>query len=245
LSVDKLCLRGGGARSRSLADITFSLRSGEILGVAGLMGAGRTELLETLFGVPDRSKVTGTITVDGVRLRPASPSDAIRAGLAFVTEDRKQLSLIMTFTVCYNITLVALRKFLHWSLIGRAAELSASSGFIEKLRIKTPGAQAMVGALSGGNQQKVVLAKWLLNDPKVLLLDEPTRGIDVGAKAEIYTLISHLASEGAAIIMCSSEMPELLAMCDRIMVMSAGHLTATFSRAEATQERILEAATAA
>ncbi|MGI4789352.1 MAG: sugar ABC transporter ATP-binding protein [Janthinobacterium lividum] len=244
LSVRNLSLRTGAGRGRSLEEISFSLRRGEIVGVAGLMGAGRTELLETLFGVPERAQVTGAIFVDGKEIRPASPRDAISAGLAFVTEDRKNQSLVMTFSVRQNITLIALKKFERQGLIRRAAETAAVQDSISKLHIKTTSAETPIGALSGGNQQKVVLAKCLLTEPKVLLLDEPTRGIDVGAKAEIYALISRLAHQGAGILMASSEMPELLAMCDRIMVLCEGKLTAILLRAEATQERIMEAATA-
>ena len=244
LRVENLSLRAGAERGRSLQNISFSLHRGEILGVAGLMGAGRTELLETLFGVPERARVSGRIQVDGREIRPASPQEAIAAGLAFVTEDRKNQSLVMNFSVRKNVTLIALEKFERCGLIQRGAEEAAVQDSITKLRIKTADMETPVSALSGGNQQKVVLAKCLLTEPKVLLLDEPTRGIDVGAKAEIYALISQLAQQGAGILMASSEMPELLAMCDRILVLCEGTLTATLARADATQEKIMEAATA-
>jgi len=163
--------------------------------------------------------------------------------MAFVTEDRKNQSLVMSLSVRSNITLASLRQFSKGGLIDRASEADAARQSIATLRIKTPREDALVGTLSGGNQQKVVLAKCLLTQPRVLLLDEPTRGIDVGAKAEIYALISRLAAQGTAILMASSEMPELLALCDRILVLREGRLTADLPRAEATQERIMEAAT--
>ena len=243
LRVEHLSLRAGTGRGRSLHDVSFSLRRGEIVGVAGLMGAGRTELLECLFGVPERARVGGRIQMEGREIRPTSPREAIAAGLAFVTEDRKNLSLVLSFSVRQNVTLIALKNFVRRGLIQRAAEGAAVRDSIVKWHVKTGSGETSIGALSGGNQQKVVLAKCLLAGPKVLLLDEPTRGIDVGAKAEIYALISRLARQGTAILMASSEMPELLAMCDRILVLREGRLSATLTRGEATQERILEAAT--
>ncbi len=203
--------------------------------------------METLFGVHAGRRVRGRIIVGGREQRIASPRDAIRAGLAFVTEDRKGQSLSLALSVGHNMTLMslaALGKFLTQGFIRSRDEAVSVREFIERLRIKTPGAATAVGTLSGGNQQKVVLAKCLLVGPRVLLLDEPTRGIDVGAKAEIYALISGLAREGAAIVLASSELPEILAMCDRVLVLCEGRLTAELSRDEATSERIMEAATA-
>lgn len=243
LRVDTLNLRGGG---RTLHDISFSLRRGEILGLAGLMGAGRTELLETLYGVYGPRRTAGRMTLGGREQAVlTSPAAALRAGLAFVTEDRKEKSLVLGLSVGHNITLAALGDFLHGGLIGSRSEQAAVSQSIGDLHIKTHSPDVLVGTLSGGNQQKVVLAKCLLTHPKVLLLDEPTRGIDVGAKAEIYALINRLAKAGAGIILASSEMPELLALCDRILVLAEGRATAELSRAEATQERIMRAATPA
>ena len=230
--------------TRSLRDISFTLKRGEILGLAGLMGAGRTELLETLFGVYPSSRVSGQIVLNGREQHNHSPEAAIDAGFAFVTEDRKFQSLITGMSVAHNVTLAALKRFLTLGFIQMRAESAAVLRSIDELRIKTPSRFAIVNNLSGGNQQKVVLAKGLLNRPMVLLLDEPTRGIDVGAKAEIYSLISHLAQSGAAILMASSELPEILAMCDRVLVLCEGRLTGEFTRSEATQERIMEAATA-
>jgi len=231
------------AGTRTVGPVSFTLHRGEILGVAGLMGAGRTELLEALFGVHSRRRIRGRLFLGGRERRVASPRSAIAAGLAFVTEDRKTQSLITLLSVRHNMTLAALRRFLRFSIVRRRPEEAAVQRSIAQLRIKTPGPGAQVNTLSGGNQQKVALAKCLMTQPQVLLLDEPTRGIDVGAKAEIYALISELAADGAGIVMASSELPELLAMCDRILVLCEGRVTAELSRAEATQERIMEAAT--
>ena len=245
LRVENLSLLPDGRRGgRELSGITFTVRGGEIIGIAGLMGAGRTELLETLFGVHPVARVRGEISLAGKPRRIASPRDAIRAGIAFVTEDRKTQSLILQQSVAHNITLAALDRFLRINVIRRREESDAVSRSMSALRIKSPSPDVEVDKLSGGNQQKVALAKSLLTRPLVLLLDEPTRGIDIGAKAEIYGLISRLAQNGAAIVMASSELPELLAMCDRILVLCDGRLTADLTRAEATQERIMEAATA-
>jgi ribose transport system ATP-binding protein len=244
LRVERLSLRtteqSGG---RPLHDISFTLRRGEILGVAGLMGAGRTELLETIFGVYPPRQVEGSITVAGQPRRLASPRAAIRSGLAFVSEDRKGQGLVLKLPVAHNMTLAALGRFLRFDVIRRRAENRAVVETIDQLRIKTPAPTTEVEKLSGGNQQKVVLARCLLTQPHVLLLDEPTRGIDVGAKAEIYALISQLAQGGAGIIIASSELPELLSMCDRILVLCEGRITAELSREEATQEQIMAAAT--
>ena len=229
--------------SRMLHDITFSLRKGEILGVAGLMGAGRTELLETLSGVYPSGRVKGKIRLNQVEHQFKNPQEAIAAGLAFVTEDRKTQSLILKMSVGSNITLAALEKFLVYQVIQQKAENQAIHDAVEKLRIKTSSTSVLVNKLSGGNQQKVALAKCLLTNPHVLLLDEPTHGIDVGAKAEIYALMGKLVEQGASIIMASSELPEILAMCDRILVLCEGRLTGIFNKNEVTQEMIMEAAT--
>jgi ABC-type sugar transport system ATPase subunit len=245
LRVEGLGLLPDGRRGgRTLHDISFDVRAGEIVGIAGLMGAGRTELLEAIYGVYPERRMRGRMEIGGQPRRIASPRQAIRYGLAFVTEDRKTQSLILKLPVAHNLTLAALGRFLRLNLIRQRQENDAVQRSIEQLRIKTPSASIEVDKLSGGNQQKVALAKCLLTRPQVLLLDEPTRGIDIGAKAEIYGLISQLAQNGAAIVIASSELPELLAMCDRILVLCEGRLTAELTRAEATQERIIEAATA-
>jgi ribose transport system ATP-binding protein len=221
-----------------------SVRAGEIVGLAGLMGAGRTEVVEAIYGAFGEHLVRGSIWVDGKPFRPRSPRHAIRRGLALVAEDRKAQSLVLGNTVKFNASLAALRAFRRWFTVDGRRERAAVAEQVKALRIKTPSLASTVANLSGGNQQKVVLAKCLLTHPSVLLMDEPTRGIDVGAKAEIYALMSELASRGAGILMVSSELPELLAMCDRVLVLCEGRLTAELSREEATQERILEAATA-
>ena len=243
LQVENLNLSAEEKRGeRGLHDISFNLRAGEIVGVAGLLGAGRTELLQTLFGVHAHKRVHGTIRLDNVEQHYNSPLDAIDAGMAYVTEDRKNQSLIMQSSVAQNISLAALRDFLRYGVLRKKQERQAVTQSIAQLRIKTPSPAASVSTLSGGNQQKVVLAKGLLTSPRVLLLDEPTRGIDVGAKAEIYTLITQLAKGGAAILLASSEMAEIIAMCDRVLVLSEGRLTAELTHAEVTQERIMRAA---
>ncbi len=228
---------------RSLSDVSFTLHAGEIVGIAGLMGAGRTEVLETLFGAHPRRSVRGHVFLDERPVRIRSPRNAISRGLAFVTEDRKAQSLVTSLSVQFNVTLSALRHFMRGPTIDRSKERSAVRDAIADLRIKTPSAQAIVNNLSGGNQQKVVLAKCLLTRPRILLMDEPTRGIDVGAKAEIYALMKRLAGDGLGILMVSSELPELLALCDRILVLCEGRFTGEFARGTATQEQILEAAT--
>ena len=231
------------SEQRSLHDIGFSLRHGEILGVAGLMGSGRTELLETIFGSQPRHQVGGTITIEGQPIHISSPQDALAHGIALVTEDRKTKSLVLPLTVTENLTLASLAAFCQAGIVRHKRERAAVGAMVDSLRIKTPGLAAPIESLSGGNQQKVVLGKCLMSKPRILLLDEPTRGIDVGAKAEIYTLMSQLAAQGLAIIMASSELPELLAMCDRILVLHDGRLAATIQHHDANQVNIMEAAT--
>jgi ABC-type sugar transport system ATPase subunit len=226
----------------SLANISFAVHAGEVLGVAGLLGAGRTELLEALFGASTTAP-KGTIRLDGQAVRFHHPDQAIAAGIALVTEDRKTLGLFDRMTVAENITIRRLSALTRAGLIDRRAEGRAVAGSIDRLAIKTAGGGAAITSLSGGNQQKCILARWLLIEPRILLLDEPTRGIDVGAKAEIYTLIRRLVAQGMAILMTSSELPELLTVSDRIIVLCEGRLTAELSRAEATEETIMHAAT--
>jgi ribose transport system ATP-binding protein len=231
-----------GSGRPSLREIGFELRRGEVLGVAGLLGAGRTELLEALFGA-NSTPPSGRIELEGQPVRFGTPGEAIGSGVALVTEDRKNLGLFADMSVRENITLVHLDELATGGLVNPAAERAATADSIERLAIKTSGGEAPVTSLSGGNQQKCVIARWLLTNPKVLLLDEPTRGIDVGAKAEIYALMRRLAGRGMAMIMTSSELPELLAVCDRILVLCEGRLTAALNRAEATEEAIMHAAT--
>jgi ABC-type sugar transport system ATPase subunit len=243
LEVENLSLSSPHGSGRpNLRNITFSVRSGEVLGVAGLLGAGRTELLEAIFGASSYQP-TGTIRIANRPVRFTHPDQAIKAGIAMTTEDRKTLGLFDRMTVSQNITLRRLSKLTIGPLINSRAENRAVASSIKELSIKTAGGDVPVTALSGGNQQKCILARWLLIEPKVLLLDEPTRGIDVGAKAEIYQLIRRLASQGRAIVMTSSELPELLAVADRIIVLCEGRLAAEIPRAVATEEVIIHAAT--
>jgi len=233
----------GHARKWRLADVSFTLARGEILGVAGLMGAGRTELLECLFGAsPELPR--GQILLEGRSVRFAHPAEARAAGVALVTEDRKRLGLFSHMTVGENITMCALSELASAGLVSRQREHRQISETVERLNVRTTSGDAPVTALSGGNQQKCIIGRWLLTRPKVLLLDDPTRGIDVGAKAELYRLMDALCKEGLGILVTSSELPELLTLCDRIMVLCEGRKTGEFSRAEATPERIMEAATA-
>ncbi len=227
----------------SLVDVSFQLHRGEVLGVAGLLGAGRTELLECLFGAHPAGPPTGSIRLQGTSVRFHTPAQAISAGLALVTEDRKRLGLFPEMTVGENITVAHLANLAKGGVVNPRAERDAVRDAFGRLAIKAAGPDAAITGLSGGNQQKCVLARWLLTGPRVLLLDEPTRGIDVGAKAEIYALLRRLAGQGMALLLTSSELPELLAVCDRILVFCDGRLTADLPRSEATEERIMSAAT--
>ena len=231
-----------GSGRPSLQDVAFRVDAGEVVGIAGLLGAGRTEVLESLFGAT-ANRPTGTITLGGAPGLFASPSAAIAAGVALVTEDRKTLGLFSKMRVSENITIRKLDDLTRGGLVSRAAERAAVADSIRRLLIKTDGGGAAITSLSGGNQQKCIIARWLLINPKLLLLDEPTRGIDVGAKAEIYGLIRLLAKEGMAVLMTSSELPELLTVCDRILVMCEGRITADLPREGATEESIMQAAT--
>ncbi len=225
-----------------LKGVSFDVRRGEILGIAGLMGSGRTELVTTIFG--EYGKVTsGTILLDGKPIRPKSAHAAMLQGISLVPEDRKQFGLVLMQSILKNISLANLGQFSTWFSIDESAELKASMDYARSLAIKAPDLQAAVDSLSGGNQQKVVISKWLMSKPKVLIMDDPTRGIDVGAKYEIYKLMNDLAEHGMAIIMISSDLEEVLGMSDRIMVMCEGHSTRVLERAEATQEKIMALAT--
>ena len=221
--------------------VSLRVRAGEILGVAGLMGAGRSELLECLFGVHG-ARAAGTLRLDGAPVGITSPAEAIGHGFALVTEDRKRSGLVPGMSVRHNLTLPALARTLRWGMLSGRRERRLARAGIERLSIRCRSDRQDIAMLSGGNQQKVVVGKWLAGDPRVLLLDEPTRGIDVGAKAELYQLLAELAERGCAIVMASSELPELLNLCDRILVLREGRVSAVFGHAEATQERILDAA---
>lgn len=223
-------------------DVSISVRKGEILGIGGLVGAGRSELVEGIFGMHKLS--SGEIYINGKKIDVHSPKDIIRHGVALITEDRKVTGLNLRGTVNDNIAMVAIKKLLNNGLYSKVKARKASQEYINKLKIKTPSGDQIVGNLSGGNQQKVVIAKWLLNEPDVIILDEPTRGIDVGAKRDIYLLIGSLVQQGKAVIMISSEIPELMGVCDRIAVMSEGRLSGEVHREDFSQERIMTLASA-
>jgi ribose transport system ATP-binding protein len=227
------------SRTGAVEDVSLSLRSGEILGIAGLMGAGRTELARILVGA-DRAD-SGRIEVNAAPVLLRSPLDAIRAGIGFLPEDRKAQGLVPGMTAVRNIALPHGTRLARWGLLSSRAETALAEPVIRDLRVKTTPQQA-VRLLSGGNQQKVVLGKWLAGEARVFIFDEPTRGVDVGAKVEIYNLMNRLTDQGAGIIMISSELPEVLGMSDRILVMHRGRISAEFTKADATQERVLSAA---
>jgi rhamnose transport system ATP-binding protein len=222
-------------------DVSFQLRRGEILGFSGLVGAGRTEVARVLFGI-DRAD-EGEILIDNQPVRISSPKAAMRHGLAYVPEDRRQQGLIMDFSIAANMTLPIVQQVSKIGGVDRQRERSIATNYSQQLQIRSTGIQQLVKALSGGNQQKVVLAKWLITNPSILILDEPTRGIDIGAKAEVHRIISELAAKGLAIILISSELPEVLAMSDRVLVMHEGRVTGIFKHNEANQERVMFAAT--
>ena len=230
----------GLSRDGVLQNIGFQLRKGEILGFAGMVGAGRTEMAQALFGI-DR-KDSGRIYIDGQEVRITSPRDALRAGMGLVPEDRQLQGLILLMAVKENVTLPGLDRISRWGVINRSKEREIADYYVDKLMIQTPSIHQPVIGLSGGNQQKVVLAKWLALKPRVLVLDEPTRGIDVGAKADVHALMSEIAGQGIGIVMISSEMPEILGMSDRIIVMAEGRITGEFTREEADQEKIMNCA---
>lgn len=232
----------GHARGYRLKDIHFDLHAGEVLGIAGLMGAGRTELLECLFGA-NTIPASGEIYLQGQPISPRHPREAIDHGIALVTEDRKRLGIFTAMSVGQNITLCDLASMTNAGLLSVGKQRSAAVSMVDKLKIKSAGLSPSILSLSGGNQQKCIVGRWLLTRPKVLLLDDPTRGVDVGAKAELYRIIRQLCNEGLGVIVTSSELPELLTLSDRIMVLSEGRQAALFNRDEATQDRIIQAAT--
>ncbi len=223
---------------KRLDDISFTVRSGEVLGIAGLMGSGRSELVTTIFGEYGVN-VNGKIKLEGKEISVKSAREAMNNHISLVPEDRKKMGLILIQSVLKNISLPNIKRFSTLFKINEYKELQECKSYVDYLSIKTPSLNTVVNTLSGGNQQKVVIAKWLMSQPKLLILDEPTRGIDVGAKYEIYKLINKLAEEGVAIIMISSELPEILGMSDRILVMHEGKCTGILTREEATQEKIM------
>ncbi|OEG62960.1 xylose ABC transporter ATP-binding protein [Halanaerobium saccharolyticum] len=223
-------------------NVSFSAYKGEILGISGLMGAGRTELVNAIFGVYGKKR-EGEIYLNGQKLKIKSPADAIKNGIALVTEDRKELGLLLDKNLVMNMTLPSIKKFSSKMAMDNHAERTVAEKYVDELNIKTPSLDVFVEKLSGGNQQKVVIGKWLITDSDVLILDEPTRGIDVGAKTEVYRLMNQLVEEGVTVIMISSELPEIMGMSDRIVVMSEGKKTAELDRSEADQETIMKYAT--
>ncbi|HEY1177981.1 MAG TPA: multiple monosaccharide ABC transporter ATP-binding protein [Phytomonospora sp.] len=232
------------AGRRVVHDASLSVRRGEIVGIAGLMGAGRTELAMSVFGRSYGSYVRGEVRLNGRPLRLRTVSEAIDAGIAYVTEDRKQYGLLLDEDIRRNTTLAALRRVSKRGVIDLDREVVAAEGLRERLRIKTPTVFQKTQNLSGGNQQKVVLGKWIFTEPELLILDEPTRGIDVGAKYEIYGIVHQLAAEGRGVLVISSELPELLGLCDRVYAMNQGRVTGELPRREATQEAVMRLMTA-
>ena len=238
---DDVLVVEGLTRPGVFSDVSFTVRSGEIVALAGLVGAGRSEIARAIFGVDAYS--AGTVTLNGSTLRRNDPASAMRAGLALVPEDRRQQGLVLESSVARNATDAIRRTLARFGFITDGLENASARIWASRLEVKTASLDTEVGTLSGGNQQKVVLAKWLATDPTVLIIDEPTRGIDVGTKAEVHRLLSELAQQGLAILMISSELPEVLGMADRVLVVHEGRITADVGRADATAESIMFAAT--
>jgi ABC-type sugar transport system ATPase subunit len=230
LSVENLSGKG-------FQDVSFNVKEGEIVGLFGLVGSGRTEVVRSIFGADKIEH--GTITVNGKPIILKSPQDAMKAGIVLVPEDRKNQGLALDLSVQYNISMPNLKSFSRFGFLNTASERTIANQYVEKLNIRTPSIETLAQSLSGGNQQKVVISKWLAINPQVLILDEPTRGIDVGAKAEVHKLISELASHGVAVLMVSSELPEIIGMSDRVLVMREGRLSAEIDQAQASDEYIM------
>ncbi len=235
LSVKNLTLNG------VFRDVSFDVRAGEILGVAGLVGSGRSNVAETVFGVTPAS--SGTVEINGKPVSIASPTEAIRHRMAFLTEDRKDTGCLLILNILENMQIAVLQdKYVANGFVQEKTLSEACDDMCRKLRVKTPNLYERIENLSGGNQQKVLIGRWMLTQPRILILDEPTRGIDVGAKAEIHKLVGEMARNGVAVIMISSEMPEVLGMSDRIMVMHEGRVTGFLDRSEATQVKVMDLA---
>jgi L-arabinose transport system ATP-binding protein len=234
---DRETLRVENLRSNWHQDVSFHINAGEVVGFAGLVGAGRTELAKVIFG--EMSKTGGRIWIEGREVTVRRPDDAIAKGIGFAPEDRKREGLVLVRSVLENTSIAILKRLSRFHFVRKGMEKSVVSGFVEKLNVRTPSLEQEAGKLSGGNQQKVVLARWLAAKPKILILDEPTRGIDVGAKAEIYHLIDDLANQGLGIMLISSELSEILGLSDRIYVMQNGRITGELSGANATEEAVL------
>jgi rhamnose transport system ATP-binding protein len=231
----------GLGREGVFDDVSFKVCKGEIVALAGLVGAGRSEVARAIFGIDRRD--TGSVTINGRPLRGASPREAMSAGLGFVPEDRRQQGLVMDLSIDHNVALASLSRLRSHGIIRRARERDLATTWGRKLQLKFGRMNNPVATLSGGNQQKVVLAKWLARRPSMLIVDEPTRGIDVGTKAEIHRLLDQLVAEGVAVLMISSELPEVLGMADRVLVLREGRLVGELSRADADEASIMRAAT--
>ncbi len=223
------------------SNVSFDLHEGEILGFFGLIGAGRSEVMRTIFGIDKRS--AGTVSLDGKEVHIADPNDAMNYGIAFVPEDRQSQGVILQMSIAKNITLPQINKLSKYGIINKKREFEVTKTFGEKMEIRAAGWHVDADTLSGGNQQKVVLAKWLATQPRILILDEPTKGIDVATKAAVHEFISEMASQGLAVILISSELPEVLGMADRVIVMHEGKMTGEFSREEANSDNVIKAAT--
>ncbi len=229
------------AEKKVVNDVSFCVHKGEIVGFSGLQGAGRTELAMSIFGRSYGTNISGEVLVNGKSVKLRNAREAIEAGIAYVTEDRKGNGLVLKDSIAINTTMARMEKICGHGIVNKDKETAAAEDYCEKLHTKTPSVHQAVGNLSGGNQQKVLLAKWMFADPDVLILDEPTRGIDVGAKYEIYCIMNDLVKQGKSVVMISSEMPEILGMCDRVYVMNEGSMVAEMDAAEATQEKIMSA----
>ena len=221
--------------------VSFKVHKGEIVGFSGLQGAGRTELAMSLFGKSYGSNISGQEFIKGEEVKLKNEHDAIQHGLAYVTEDRKTNGLVLPDSIAKNTTMAKMEKVSNRGIIDFLKETKVAQEYVDAMKTKTPSVEQAVGNLSGGNQQKVLLSKWMFAEPDVLILDEPTRGIDVGAKYEIYSIMNQMVAEGKAVVMISSELPELLGMCDRIYVMNEGEIVGEFKAEEATQEKIMSA----
>lgn len=243
LEVQNWSVYDPGLGRKILKDISINLKKGEVVGIAGLMGSGRTELAYSIFGNPREYKINGDLLIKGEKKIFNKPTDAIKGGIAYVTEDRKREGIILNQDIKSNITITNLNLLASMGFINENEEIQVANKYKDDLNIKAPSIEQFAENLSGGNQQKVSLAKWLFAKPEILILDEPTRGIDVGAKFEIYNIINKLIEEGLSIILISSELPEILGMCDRIYVVAHGEITGEYSKDEATQDKIMELAT--
>jgi D-xylose transport system ATP-binding protein len=240
LSVEDLAVAADDGAER-LSGISFELRAGEVLGIGGLMGAGRTELLSHLYGAWGR-RVRGRVALCGRTVAAPTPRESLRRGLALVTEDRRRLGLVLDESVGFNLSLSSLAALSHAGIVNRSEEAACNQRWFDSLQVRATGLGARVGRLSGGNQQKVVLGKALMTRPRVVMLDEPTRGIDVGARLEIYGLVNRLTGEGCAVLLVSSELPELIGLSDRILMLRDGRIGGVFARGAATAEALMHAA---